>query len=102
MMNFDKKKINECIKQNILLETKKLIFQSFGNVSIKLDSNHIAIKPSGFPLKNLKLNNMPIIRISDGKLITNKLKPSVDTPTHIEIYKANTKIKSVAHTHSLI
>ena len=100
-MNFKKKIIIESIKQNILLESKKLVFQSFGNVSLKLDKNHIVIKPSGVLVKNLKLNDMPILRISDGKLTKGKLKPSVDTPTHIEIYKFNSNIKSVAHTHSI-
>ena len=71
----------------IALVEKGLVIQNFGNSSIKIEKNYFAIKPSGVNLNKLKLNDIPIIRISDGKTFFNKLKPSVDTPIHQEIYK---------------
>ena len=93
-------KIKNCIKQNILLIKKDLVIQTFGNVSIRIDTNHFCIKPSGIPAEELKINDIPIIRISDGKKIKGNLQPSTDTPTHQIIYKKYKDIKSIAHTHS--
>tara|TARA_B100000212_G_scaffold337350_1_gene312048 strand:+ start:1230 stop:1760 length:531 start_codon:yes stop_codon:yes gene_type:complete len=39
------------------------------------------------------------VNIFDGKY-TGRLKPSSDTPTHIEIYKHYRDIQSIVHTHS--
>jgi len=36
----------------------------------------------------------------DGKVIEGKWKPSSDTPTHLELYKAFPEIGGVVHTHS--
>ena len=36
----------------------------------------------------------------DGKVIEGSLKPSSDTPTHLELYKAFPEIGGVVHTHS--
>ena len=41
-----------------------------------------------------------MIRISDGKVFSNKLQPSVDTNLHLEIYRNFKDIESIVHTHS--
>lgn len=90
-----------CIKENIRLSEFGLQDHSFGNVSIRINKNHFYIKPSGYNVKKLKIGDCPIISIKSGKVIKNKkLKPSVDMPTHLEIYKKFTKINSIAHSHS--
>ena len=33
-------------------------------------------------------------------VVEGKLKPSSDTPTHLELYKTFKEIKAIAHTHS--
>ncbi len=91
---------SECIKQNIALVQKKLVIYNFGNVSIRIDDNHFVIKPSGAVLSKLKPKDMPVIRISSEKKIYGNLKPSTDTPTHLEIYKKFKNIKSITHNHS--
>lgn len=90
----------KCINENIKLFKKKLVIHNFGNVSIRLDLNHIVIKPSGANLFKLNPNDIPLIEIKTGKQIKGKLKPSTDTPTHLEIYKKFNNINSIAHNHS--
>ena len=90
----------ECIKQNKKLIDKKLVLYNFGNVSIRIDHDHFVIKPSGANIYNLKPSDIPVINIKSGKKIRGKLKPSTDTPTHLEIYKFYKDIKSISHTHS--
>ncbi len=90
----------ECVNQNKKLIRKKLVIHNFGNVSLRLDDNHFVIKPSGANLSKLKPIDVPVINIKTGKKIKGNLKPSTDTPTHLEIYKKFNKIKSITHNHS--
>ena len=90
-----------CIKENIKLSKFGLQDHSFGNVSVRIDKNHFYIKPSGYNVKKLKIGDCPLISIQSSKVIKNKrLKPSVDMPSHLEIYKRFSKINSIAHCHS--
>ena len=90
----------ECKKQNIRLIEKKLSIQTFSNVSVKIDNQYFAIKPSGVMPKKIDIKECPIIRISDGKQVHGKYRPSTDTPTHQILYKSFKEIKSISHTHS--
>jgi L-ribulose-5-phosphate 4-epimerase len=92
---------NLCIKENIKLSKLGLKDHSFGNVSVRVNKDLFFIKPSGVDVKKLKNGDCPLISISTGKVIKNKrLKPSVDMPTHMEIYKTFKNIKSISHCHS--
>ena len=90
----------ECIKQNKELINKKLVIHNFGNVSLRIDKDHFVIKPSGAVLNKLKPHDMPVVNIKSGKTVRGNLKPSTDTPTHLEIYKEFININSIAHNHS--
>ena len=98
-MKFVKDYLKKCIDQNVYLYNKKLVINNFGNVSIRIDDDHIAIKPSGLVPIDIKIRDVPIIRISDSKQMQGTKKPSVDTPTHIKIYKVSKSIHSIVHTH---
>ena len=45
----------ECKKQNIRLVEKELSIQTFSNVSVKIDKNYFAIKPSGVVPKKIDI-----------------------------------------------
>ncbi len=87
-----------CFKANKDLIKKKLVIQSFGNVSVRFE-NAILIKPSGVNLSILDFKSIVPVNILDKKY-EGSLKPSSDTPTHIELYKKYKTIQSVVHTHS--
>ncbi len=91
---------SKCLEQNKLLVKKKLVIHNFGNVSLRLDNNYFTIKPSGINLAKVKASDFPIINIKTNKVVEGKLRPSSDTPTHLEIYKKFPKLKSITHTHS--
>ena len=48
----------------------------------------------------MKPEDMVVVDL-DGNIIDGKLKPSSDTPTHLEIYKAHKDVGGIAHTHSI-
>lgn len=96
----------EQLKQQVRIANQKLIplnlidpNTTFGNVSgIDDTRRYIAIKPSGVPFDELTNEDISLLDIN-GNLIEGK-KPSSDTPTHLELYKAFPQIRSVIHTHS--
>ena len=85
---------------NMLLAGSGLVFGTFGNVSgIDRDCGIIAIKPSGVDYSVLKAEDIVLVDL-EGNVVESKLRPSSDTPTHIELYKAFPSIGGVCHTHS--
>ena len=85
---------------NMLLAGSGLVFGTFGNVSgIDRDCGIVAIKPSGVDYSVLKAEDIVLVDL-EGNVVESKLRPSSDTPTHIELYKAFPSIGGVCHTHS--
>jgi L-ribulose-5-phosphate 4-epimerase len=85
---------------NLKLVRQKLVVYTWGNVSgIDRSSNLLVIKPSGVTYDELKPDDMVVVDL-EGNVVEGKLKPSSDTLTHIELYKAFPGIGGVVHTHS--
>lgn len=87
-------------KANLLLPKYDLVKFTWGNVSeITEDRKYIVIKPSGVSYDTMKASDMVVVDM-DGNVVDGNLKPSSDTPTHIELYKAFPEISGITHTHS--
>ena len=76
-----------------------LAFQNFGNVSGRFDKKFF-IKPSGISIEYFKPKDVVLVEIDTNKF-SGLLKPSSDTPTHLELYRSFPEIKGIVHTHSL-
>lgn len=86
---------------NIKLAGSGLIISTFGNVSgIDRKSQVIAIKPSGIPYSDMRIDDMVLVSLSGEKIEEESPNPSSDTDTHLELYREFTGIGGVAHTHS--
>lgn len=85
---------------NILLPKYKLVTFTWGNVSgIDREKGLIVIKPSGVEYDNMKASDMVVVDL-DGNKVEGRYKPSSDTLTHCELYKAFKNIGGIVHTHS--
>ena len=85
---------------NLELVERGLVFDTFGNVSgIDRDLGLVVIKPSGVPYDRLSPDDMAVVSLESGEHLEG-LKPSSDTPTHLEIYRSFASVGGVAHTHS--
>jgi L-ribulose-5-phosphate 4-epimerase len=85
---------------NLELVRQKLVLHTWGNVSgIDRKENLIVIKPSGVAYEDMRPADMVVVDMN-GKVIEGKCKPSSDTLTHIELYKAFPEIGGIVHTHS--
>jgi L-ribulose-5-phosphate 4-epimerase len=90
----------EVLCANLDLVKHGLVVLTWGNVSaISRADNLVVIKPSGVEYDKLKIDDMVVVDFN-GKVIEGSKRPSSDTPTHIELYKAFTEIGGITHTHS--
>ena len=48
----------------------------------------------------MKLEDMVVIRLSDGERVEGRCKPSSDTDTHLALYRAFPGLGGIVHTHS--
>ncbi len=85
---------------NLDLVAKGVVIYTWGNVSgIDRESGLVVIKPSGVDYDNMKPEDMVVVDL-DGNVVEGSLRPSSDTPTHLEIYKSFPSVGGVTHTHS--
>src|SRR5574344_746065 len=85
---------------NMLLPKYELITFTWGNVSgIDRESGLFVIKPSGVEYDELKPEDMVVVDL-EGNVVEGKYRPSSDTATHLELYKAFPELGGVVHTHS--
>lgn len=90
----------EVLRANLLLPKYGLVTFTWGNVSgIDRESGLVVIKPSGVPYDGMTTEDMVVVDL-DGTRVEGKWKPSSDTPTHVELYKAFPKCGGIVHTHS--
>jgi len=90
----------EVFRANLDLVKHGLVIFTWGNVSaIDREKALVVIKPSGVSYDEMKAEDMVVVDL-DGKVVEGKLKPSSDTATHLELYKAFSNIGGVVHTHS--
>ncbi len=88
------------LEANLLLPKHNLVTFTWGNVSaIDRRKGLVVIKPSGVDYEHMTAADMVIVDL-DGNVVEGDLRPSSDTPTHIELYKAFPNIGGVVHTHS--
>lgn len=90
------------LKINKKIYQKNLNILNFGNASIiDKDRKKIYIKASGTDIDTCKINNIVEVSINNFKFKNFLyLKPSVDTPIHIELYKYLKNINCIIHSHS--
>ena len=85
---------------NLLLPKYGLVTFTWGNVSgIDRESGLVVIKPSGVPYEGMTAKDMVVVDL-DGNVVEGIWKPSSDTATHLELYKAFPACGGIVHTHS--
>ncbi len=88
------------LEANKLLPAYGLVTFTWGNVSqIDREKGIVAIKPSGVPYDELKLDDIVLTDL-DGNNVEGDLNPSSDLETHLEFYRNWSNIGGVVHTHS--
>ncbi len=85
---------------NLLLPKYGLVTFTWGNVSgIDRESGLVVIKPSGVSYDGMTPEDMVVVDL-DGNVVEGRWKPSSDTATHLELYRAFPDCGGIVHTHS--
>ena len=95
-----KKLKKQVLEANLLLPQYGLVTFTWGNVSgIDRERGLVVIKPSGVEYSGMTAEDMVVVDL-DGNVVEGKWKPSSDTATHLELYKAFSDCGGIVHTHS--
>jgi L-ribulose-5-phosphate 4-epimerase len=88
-------------RANCTLGETGLVLGTFGNVSaVDRQAGIFVIKPSGVAYDALSPELMVPVSLESGEVVDGNLRPSSDTPTHLELYRAFPSIGGIVHTHS--
>lgn len=86
---------------NMRLVDEGLVVLTWGNVSGRdPETGFFVIKPSGVPYGMLKPRDMVVMNL-EGHVVEGQCRPSSDTPTHLELYRAFPTLGGIVHTHSI-
>jgi len=91
----------EVLEANLMLPKYGLVTFTWGNVSaVDRESGMVVIKPSGVEYDSMTSDDMSVVELATGRIVEGRYKPSSDTPTHLELYRAFENIGGIVHTHS--
>lgn len=95
---------NLVYEANMAIPVQGLAVLTWGNVSgYDADLGLMAIKPSGVSYSGLKPADIVVMNLAGDVLAeedASPLRPSSDTPTHLELYRAFPGVRAIVHTHS--
>lgn len=87
-------------RSGIDLKESGLIAGTWGNISIRIDSEYFLITPSGMNYENLSPNQIPKVHI-DSLTYEGPHKPSTEVKLHALIYQKRSDVGAIIHTHSM-
>jgi len=91
----------EVLEANLELPRYGLVTFTWGNVSgIDREKGLVVIKPSGVEYEEMTIDDMVVVSLKTGEVVEGCRKPSSDTPTHLELYRAFENVGGIVHTHS--
>ncbi len=86
---------------NYMLVRCGLVTMHSGNASgYDPETGLVVIKPSGMDYSAITPNNLVAVELESGKVLAGQLKPSVDLPHHLFLYRNMPEVRSIIHTHS--
>ena len=91
----------QVLEANLLLPKYGLVTFTWGNVSgVDRERGLVVIKPSGVAYEGMAAEDMVVVSLETGARVEGRWKPSSDTATHLELYRAFPDIGGIVHTHS--
>ena len=99
-MSLQHLRVDVC-KVNQALPAAGLVTVHSGNASgYDQQSDTVVIKPSGVDYDALTPADLVAVKLSSGEVVGSSMRPSVDLPHHLYIYRHMPDVRAVVHTHS--
>jgi L-fuculose-phosphate aldolase len=90
----------EIIEGGLRLVKEGLVARTWGNISLRVDDEHMLITPSGRTYEDLSPEDIVLVNYFSSKY-EGHIKPSSEKELHCEIYRTRKKIHAVIHTHQM-
>jgi L-fuculose-phosphate aldolase len=78
------------------LHSKNFLAANDGNISLRINNDHVLITPSGVPKWKLKAEDFALVDLKGNVL---EAKPSSELSMHLKVYQTCPKAKCVVHAH---
>lgn len=88
------------ISTGIRMLEENLVQGTWGNISIRIDENHMLCTPSGLDYKDLTPEDIPVVDINTLEWTGGK-KPTSEKKLHAAIYRERPNMNCVLHSHPL-
>ncbi len=89
----------EVVEYGIRLLSEDLVQGTWGNISVRLDDDHMLVTPSGRDYDTLKPEDIVCVTLST-LIYTGALKPTSEKTLHQRVYLARPDVNAIVHTHS--
>ena len=96
MYDREKKELLQICKEMV---ENDLVVGSSGNASMRV-GDHVLITPSSVQYSTMTAENIMVLDL-EGDVVEGDLNPSVESPTHLEIYRQREDVGAVVHSHSI-
>jgi L-ribulose-5-phosphate 4-epimerase len=92
---------NQVCRINRMLPATGLVTMHSGNASgLDRQSGRLVIKPSGVDYERITPDSLVEVDLKTGQVVDSALRPSVDLPHHLFLYRRLPEVNAVIHTHS--
>ncbi|MBR0415226.1 MAG: class II aldolase/adducin family protein [Clostridia bacterium] len=83
----------------VTLLEENLVQGTWGNISVRLDDDHMLVSPTGLDYNHLEAADMPIVQISDPSVWYDGLKPTSERKIHAAVLASRPEINACIHSH---
>jgi L-fuculose-phosphate aldolase len=90
------------VKAGRMMQIREYVDGTAGNLSARLDANHILATPSGLVKGELTPEDLIIVDM-DGRLVSGRpgLRPTSELAMHLEAFKRRPDVNAVVHAHPI-
>lgn len=99
-MDLDQLRQEVCYVNTMLPETGLVTMHSGNASGLDRRSGRLVIKPSGVDYDKLAPEDLVEVDLETGRVIDSRLRPSVDLPHHVFLYRNLPEVAGIIHTHS--
>jgi len=99
-MNLTKLREEVCYTNKMLLATGLVTMHSGNASGLDRQAGRLVIKPSGVDYDTLRPEDLVEVDLETGAIVDSRLRPSVDLPHHLYLYRKISEICGIVHTHS--
>ena len=93
-------KLRQLVKDSgVRLLEENLVQGTWGNISVRLDEDHMLVTPTGLDYYHLSPEDMPIVQISDPSVWSDGKKPTSERKIHAAVLASRPEITACIHSH---